>query len=148
MSDYDVGYGKPPAEHRFKPGQSGNRKGRPKKAQPKVGESDAEILKRIDGELMDVSGTTMTKREVELRVIRAKAMKGDVRAFQTIEKMRAAAGVGKEQPRGGVLLVPSAVPLHEWEASTAIQQEQYRTRDPDALAKLYEDPGTEPEPKH
>ncbi|MBR1335248.1 DUF5681 domain-containing protein [Bradyrhizobium ottawaense] len=25
-----VGYGKPPAEHRFKPGQSGNPKGRPK----------------------------------------------------------------------------------------------------------------------
>lgn len=25
-----VGYGNPPAEHRFKPGQSGNKKGRPK----------------------------------------------------------------------------------------------------------------------
>jgi hypothetical protein len=34
MSDddkpYDVGYGKPPPEHQFKPGQSGNPKGRPK----------------------------------------------------------------------------------------------------------------------
>ena len=28
--DYEVGYGKPPPEHRFKPGQSGNPKGRPK----------------------------------------------------------------------------------------------------------------------
>ncbi len=28
--DYVVGHGKPPKEHQFKPGQSGNRKGRPK----------------------------------------------------------------------------------------------------------------------
>jgi hypothetical protein len=27
---YDVGYGKPPRDHQFKPGQSGNRQGRPK----------------------------------------------------------------------------------------------------------------------
>ena len=29
--DYTVGYGRPPAEHQFKPGQSGNRNGRPRK---------------------------------------------------------------------------------------------------------------------
>lgn len=29
--DYEVGYGKPPKEHQFKKGQSGNDKGRPKK---------------------------------------------------------------------------------------------------------------------
>ncbi len=28
--DYEVGYGKPPKKHQFKPGQSGNPKGRPK----------------------------------------------------------------------------------------------------------------------
>ena len=27
---YDVGYGKPPVEHQFKPGESGNVNGRPK----------------------------------------------------------------------------------------------------------------------
>lgn len=29
-NDYAVGYGKPPEKHRFKPGQSGNPRGRPK----------------------------------------------------------------------------------------------------------------------
>jgi hypothetical protein len=31
-ADYPVGYGRPPAEHQFKPGQSGNRNGRPRKS--------------------------------------------------------------------------------------------------------------------
>ena len=30
-ANYDVGYGKPPAEHRFKKGQSGNPRGRPRR---------------------------------------------------------------------------------------------------------------------
>ena len=29
--DYEVGYGRPPKEYQFKPGTSGNYKGRPKK---------------------------------------------------------------------------------------------------------------------
>ena len=33
-ADYDIGYGKPPEDTRFKKGQSGNPRGRPKK-QPK-----------------------------------------------------------------------------------------------------------------
>jgi len=31
-SAYSIGYGKPPTQHRFKPGQSGNPRGRPKRA--------------------------------------------------------------------------------------------------------------------
>lgn len=31
-TSYDVGYGKPPVASRFKPGQSGNPRGRPKNA--------------------------------------------------------------------------------------------------------------------
>jgi Family of unknown function (DUF5681) len=31
-ADYDVGYGKPPKTTQFQPGQSGNRRGRPKGA--------------------------------------------------------------------------------------------------------------------
>ena len=34
--EYKVGYGKPPREHRWKPGQSGNPEGRPKEEKPAI----------------------------------------------------------------------------------------------------------------
>lgn len=44
---YAVGYGKPPAETRFKPGQSGNPKGRPRGAKNKSPRLNEERLKTI-----------------------------------------------------------------------------------------------------
>ncbi len=44
---YEVGYGKPPAETRFKPGQSGNPSGRPKGARNKLPTLNEERLKTI-----------------------------------------------------------------------------------------------------
>ncbi|MFN3890735.1 MAG: DUF5681 domain-containing protein [Beijerinckiaceae bacterium] len=61
--DYEVGYGRPPKASRFKPGQSGNRKGRPKGSlsmSTLVGrELDRKVTVRIGGKLR-----TMTNREV------------------------------------------------------------------------------------
>jgi hypothetical protein len=45
--DYEVGYAKPPARTRFKPGQSGNPKGRPrgsKNARPSLSEERIKTL--------------------------------------------------------------------------------------------------------
>ena len=44
---YEVGYGKPPVRTRFKPGESGNRRGRPKGARNKVPALNEERLKNI-----------------------------------------------------------------------------------------------------
>lgn len=44
---YDVGYGKPPAETRFKPGHSGNPRGRPKGAKNRAPALNEERLKSI-----------------------------------------------------------------------------------------------------
>jgi hypothetical protein len=44
---YEVGYGKPPESSRFKPGQSGNPKGRPRGAKNKIPALNEERLKSI-----------------------------------------------------------------------------------------------------
>lgn len=79
-SDYEVGYKKPPAEHQFKPGQSGNKKGRPSGARSLATEM-AEILNTPiilteGGKRRKVS----TLKGVLLR-LREKALKGDARAI-------------------------------------------------------------------
>ena len=81
--DYEVGYGKPPKAGQFKPGQSGNKKGRPKGS------------KNLKTDLKDVLGETITvtvnhkqkkitKQKAMLLSAVAKAVKGDMKATNTL----------------------------------------------------------------
>lgn len=88
---YDIGYGKPPAHTRFKPGQSGNPAGRPKsKKHDKchipamneelfkdtiLDEAYRPITVREDGELVELPTI-----QVIMRQLTRKAMKGDFRS--------------------------------------------------------------------
>ena len=76
----DVGYGKPPKEHQFKPGVSGNPKGRPKKSR-----SQAALLQEIlNKEITYVENKRKTKatvRKVLLLKVTDKASKGDLKAL-------------------------------------------------------------------
>lgn len=78
-NSYDVGYGKPPKKSRFKPGQSGNPKGRPKGAKGLRTELKEELSERINvtegGAVRRVS-----KLRAVLKAMTAKALKGDARA--------------------------------------------------------------------
>ena len=59
MSDYDVGYGKPPKQNQFKSGQSGNGRGRPKgrisTARLLEKHMDAKVMVNIGGKSKKVS---------------------------------------------------------------------------------------------
>lgn len=86
--DYEVGYGKPPMESRFKPGCSGNPAGRPRGAKSKVSlkESIGAIFFAEAARPISVTengrNTTMTVAQAVLRRVQHGALKGDVRALR------------------------------------------------------------------
>jgi hypothetical protein len=87
--DYKVGYGKPPKEHRFKPGESGNLAGRPpgRKSIPVLLEKE---LGRLVSAIENGRERRLSKRELIVRVLINKAVKGDLNAIKLIQTIRAA----------------------------------------------------------
>lgn len=90
-----VGYGRPPAEHRFRPGESGNPRGRPKGAKNKLPRLNEERLKSIvmaeayrgikvnDG----VRQVTIPMAQAVMRAIAMKAVKGDHRSQRLFSEL-------------------------------------------------------------
>jgi hypothetical protein len=78
-ASYHVGYGKPPKRHQFRPGQSGNREGRPKGAK-----NAATTLREILDRKIEVrTGSILRKIRVLdaiLTRIAETALKGDTKA--------------------------------------------------------------------
>ena len=89
MSDYEVGYKKPPRHSQFKPGNRGNPKGRGKR---KV-ETEAETLKRVLNFPAEFRHGGKSKRapriELMIRSLGLKALKGDISAAAMLLKIRA-----------------------------------------------------------
>ena len=81
--DYKVGYGKPPKHTRFKPGQSGNPKGRPKRTKDLDKLIDKELSRTIR---INENGRTcnVTIREAIIKTIAISAVKGDAKAFRML----------------------------------------------------------------
>jgi len=77
--DYEVGYGRPPAASRFKPGQSGNPRGR-----PKGGQSIGQALQRALSDKVGLRTQNGTRRvmvqEAIVRRIVHDATNGDTKA--------------------------------------------------------------------
>jgi hypothetical protein len=82
-SDGIVGYKRPPVDRQFKPGQSGNPKGRPK-GRKNLKTMLVDVL-YTKVKLRGKNGTrTVSKLEAMIEVISNKALKGDPRALATI----------------------------------------------------------------
>ena len=92
---YEVGYGKPPKRHRFKKGQSGNPRGRPKGAKRSTPALPEERLKDIVLEEANRTITfhdgdrtvTLSTAQVIIHRLAVDAAKGNPRAQQLFIKM-------------------------------------------------------------
>jgi Family of unknown function (DUF5681) len=95
-ASYTVGYARPPQDHRFRPGQSGNRKGRPKGAK-----NTSTLLREILDRKIEVrtGGTVrkMTVREAMLTRFAESALKGDTKSAAFLLQRYDMAEMGHEQ---------------------------------------------------
>ena len=96
MSDYELGYMKPPKSGQFQPGQSGNPKGRPSGSKNTHKLLDEIVNEKIQ---MTKNGRPVRIRKKQAMLLQAtnKAVQGDLRALQTLLPMMTAADDRNEQ---------------------------------------------------
>jgi hypothetical protein len=102
VTDYDVGYGKPPKHSRFKKGVSGNPRGRVKRGDPAM----RDILDRVLNAKIDFRERGKLKKasrkELNIKRLVVSAMKGDLSDAAMLLKLRANAA---KHPDGGPTII-------------------------------------------
>ena len=115
-SDYEVGCGKPPKEYQFKPGQSGNPRGRPKSK--KSGLTD--VSKLLNEPVKVKAGGKVREMgpfEAGFRKLAKRAVDGDLRAILKFVKYCEEYGAFAPplaDTSCGVVRAPKGVNFHEW----------------------------------
>ena len=126
MNNSQTGYGRPPVDHQFKAGESGNPSGRPKGRSNFKADLHAEL-----GEICSVSDgaklVEVSKQRAVVKTLVRKAVAGDLRAIATIVGACAAlfddedAG---EAPEDRAILQATAIVSPKWQAPTPPREGQ------------------------
>jgi hypothetical protein len=122
-----VGYGNPPPETRFSPGQSGNPRGRPRGAK-----GHKQIVRKIANEMHWVVEDGKRRRrstlELVLLQLRNLAAQGNVQAFRACRNLSAKYSPQETETRLGYMVVPEPITtIEEWER-VAAKVEAYQRR--------------------
>jgi hypothetical protein len=125
--DYAVGFGKPPVERRFKPGQSGNPKGRPKGSRNLQTLILEELRQRVK---VTENGKTRTisKAQVVAKRLTTDAARGSLRATEIL--LRLGPG-GAEGPMNNTEHGSSLDSEHDQEILTRALQRMAASREED-----------------
>jgi hypothetical protein len=114
--EYEVGKGRPPKETRWKKGQSGNPRGRPKSRKP--GPVDvAAVLETPVQVRVGSRKTKMSTFEASFRQLAKRAVDGHLPAIRKFLKTCEQYGVIAPQPPevgGGVVVAPEGVDVKDW----------------------------------
>ncbi|MEI9930299.1 MAG: DUF5681 domain-containing protein [Rhizomicrobium sp.] len=120
MSD-EIGFRKPPVKTRFQPGVSGNRSGRPKRKQSDLAKCVTNVLNApmefVEGGRKKIA----TREEVKLRLLIAKAVKGDVKAAEDILYVY---GRAQSRREGGMQRIVVTDWLEDFDGQTAEDKER------------------------
>jgi hypothetical protein len=96
-ASYDVGYCKPPLPSRFKPGESGNPRGRP----PRLRNSKTAVREALQEKVAILEGDRqrkLPKMDAIIRVALNKALKGDAKGLMAIVQLIRWVGLMDEEP--------------------------------------------------
>ena len=128
MSD-EIGFRKPPVKTRFQPGVSGNRSGRPKREPSDLAKCVTNVLNApmefVEGGRKKVA----TREEVKLRLLIAKAVKGDVKSAEDILYIY---GRAQKRGQGSAQRVVVTDWLEDFEGQTAEDKKRAAQSDHDA----------------
>jgi len=106
-NDYEVGYGRPPVKTQFQPGQSGNRKGRPKAAR-NVNSIIRDSVFKLREATIDGKKKRMTQFEIGVHQLMNKFMTGDAKAaaqvLALLAKMQELGSAAKSEEAGSAAL--------------------------------------------
>ena len=124
---HDDGYGKPPMVRRFKPGVTGNPKGRPKGAKNRK-----TIVKTVANEMHTVidDGQRRQRSTLELVLLRLRikaVQDGNVRAFDELHRLGKTYVPQETSDDGGYVVVPAEMTQDEWIARAEAEN---KTRKP------------------
>jgi hypothetical protein len=128
----EVGYGKPPKVHQFKPGQSGNPDGRPK-GSTKIVTMIERVLKQKIAVTVGGQEKRMSLIEALLNVAGKEGLKGDLKAIATVFSAARQAGLLEPESKenefqGGIMIAPAKLSPQEWLVSVKDHDEKAAER--------------------
>ena len=121
MPAYEVGYGKPPVEGRFKPGVSGNPKGRPKRRPSAIADHIDDVLAMPMTFREKGKQRVGTRQEVLVKLVVDRALAGEVSAAQDLLRLI------RQAERGG-FAANTRVEITDWLPDYAGQTAAEKTR--------------------